>query len=77
MSFTTTPAPVIIIIIAFSYLQLAFTDAIYLVDVIEGGITVMEACKPALESNYVMKVIHDCKRDSEASYTLNFYHLVS
>lgn len=75
MSFTTTTAPVIII--TFSYLQLAFTDAIYLVDVIQGGITVMEACKPALESNYVIKVIHDCKRDSEASYTLNFYHLVS
>ncbi|KAF3324569.1 Exonuclease 3'-5' domain-containing protein 1 [Carex littledalei] len=49
-------------------MQLAFTDAIYLVDVIEGGVTVMEACKPALESNYVTKVIHDCKRDSEALY---------
>ncbi|KAJ3701946.1 hypothetical protein LUZ61_005651 [Rhynchospora tenuis] len=49
-------------------MQLAFADAIYLVDVIEGGVTVMEACKPALESSYVTKVIHDCKRDSEALY---------
>jgi hypothetical protein len=48
--------------------QLAFADAIYLVDAIEGGKTVMEVCKPALESNYVTKVIHDCKRDSEESY---------
>lgn len=25
----------------------------------------MVACKPALESRYITKVIHDCKRDSE------------
>ncbi|KAG8635928.1 hypothetical protein MANES_16G077100v8 [Manihot esculenta] len=28
----------------------------------------MKACKPALESSYITKVIHDCKRDSEALY---------
>lgn len=28
----------------------------------------MKACKPALESTYITKVIHDCKRDSEALY---------
>jgi exonuclease 3'-5' domain-containing protein 1 len=44
--------------------RLAFSDAIYIVDAIEG---LMEACKPALESNHVAKVIHDCKRDSQAS----------
>ncbi|XP_074317331.1 uncharacterized protein LOC141653462 [Silene latifolia] len=49
-------------------MQLAFPDAIYLVDAIEGGDMLVEACKPALESNYVTKVIHDCKRDSEALY---------
>ncbi|GAB2274744.1 hypothetical protein Dimus_009517 [Dionaea muscipula] len=49
-------------------MQLAFPDAIYLVDVIEGGDIIMEACKPALESSHVTKVIHDCKRDSEALY---------
>lgn len=27
----------------------------------------MKACKPALESSYITKVIHDCKRDSEVS----------
>lgn len=45
--------------------QLAFLDAIYLVDVVQGGEELMKACKPALESSYVTKVIHDCKRDSE------------
>lgn len=50
------------------FLQLAFPDAIYLVDAIQGGETVIEACKPALESSYITKVIHDCKRDSEVSY---------
>lgn len=25
----------------------------------------MQACKPALESDHITKVIHDCKRDSE------------
>ncbi|KAK9280906.1 hypothetical protein L1049_003797 [Liquidambar formosana] len=49
-------------------MQLAFPDAIYLVDVIQGGEELMKACKPALESSYVTKVIHDCKRDSEALY---------
>ncbi|KAL0917824.1 hypothetical protein M5K25_012919 [Dendrobium thyrsiflorum] len=49
-------------------MQLAFADAIYLVDTIEGGDTLMRACKPALESSYITKVIHDCKRDSEALY---------
>ncbi|VVB09033.1 unnamed protein product [Arabis nemorensis] len=49
-------------------MQIAFSNAIYLVDVIQGGETLMKACKPALESNYITKVIHDCKRDSEALY---------
>ncbi|KAE9588496.1 hypothetical protein Lal_00002884 [Lupinus albus] len=49
-------------------MQLAFPDAIYLVDAIEGGDVLIKACKPALESNYITKVIHDCKRDSEALY---------
>ena len=48
-------------------LQLAFPSAIYLVDAIEGGEALVKACKPALESNYITKVIHDCKRDSEVS----------
>ncbi|KAK7321612.1 hypothetical protein VNO77_32423 [Canavalia gladiata] len=47
-------------------MQLAFPDAVYLVDAIEGGEKLIKACKPALESNYITKVIHDCKRDSEA-----------
>nr|KJB18564.1 hypothetical protein B456_003G060400 [Gossypium raimondii] len=46
-------------------MQLAFLDAIYLVDVIQGGEKLMKACKPALESSFITKVIHDCKRDSE------------
>jgi exonuclease 3'-5' domain-containing protein 1 len=46
-------------------LQLAFPDAVYLVDAIEGGKELIQACKPALESDHVTKVIHDCKRDSE------------
>ncbi|CAI9784887.1 unnamed protein product [Fraxinus pennsylvanica] len=49
-------------------MQLAFPDAIYLVDAIEGGEMLVKACKPALESSYITKVIHDCKRDSEALY---------
>ncbi|KAJ4708146.1 3'-5' exonuclease domain [Melia azedarach] len=49
-------------------MQLAFPDAIYLVDAIQGGESLMKACKPALESSYITKVIHDCKRDSEALY---------
>ncbi|XP_057524202.1 uncharacterized protein LOC130803969 isoform X1 [Amaranthus tricolor] len=49
-------------------MQLAFPDAIYLVDAIEGGDVLIQACKPGLESGYITKVIHDCKRDSEALY---------
>ncbi|KAE8099982.1 hypothetical protein FH972_017921 [Carpinus fangiana] len=49
-------------------MQLAFPDAIYLVDAIQGGEMLMRACKPALESSYITKVVHDCKRDSEALY---------
>ncbi|XVF74466.1 hypothetical protein PTKIN_Ptkin13bG0112400 [Pterospermum kingtungense] len=49
-------------------MQLAFSDAIYLVDAIQGGEELMKACKPALESSFITKVIHDCKRDSEALY---------
>lgn len=51
--------------------QLAFPDAIYLVDAIQGGEMLVKACKPALESSYITKVIHDCKRDSEVS--ISFY----
>ncbi|KAL5560292.1 hypothetical protein UlMin_036503 [Ulmus minor] len=50
--------------------QLAFPNAIYLVDAIQRGETLIKACKPALESNYITKVIHDCKRDSEIAYSL-------
>ncbi|KAK4259487.1 hypothetical protein QN277_005813 [Acacia crassicarpa] len=53
---------------ALCIMQLAFHNAIYLVDAIEGGETLIRACKPALESRYITKVIHDCKRDSEALY---------
>ncbi|KAK7310740.1 hypothetical protein RJT34_08436 [Clitoria ternatea] len=53
---------------ALCVMQLAFADAVYLVDAIEGGEELIKACKPALESNHVTKVIHDCKRDSEALY---------
>ena len=53
---------------ALCIMQIAFPDAVYLVDAIEGGKELIEACKPALESEYVTKVIHDCKRDSEALY---------
>ncbi|XP_057473097.1 uncharacterized protein LOC130761593 isoform X2 [Actinidia eriantha] len=49
-------------------MQLAFPDAVYLVDAIQGGKGLISACKPALESSYITKVIHDCKRDSEALY---------
>ncbi|KAG0486846.1 hypothetical protein HPP92_008941, partial [Vanilla planifolia] len=53
---------------ALCVMQLAFQDAIYLVDAIKGGEALVQACKNALESNYITKVIHDCKRDSEALY---------
>uniref|UniRef100_A0A1D1YBY6 Exonuclease 3'-5' domain-containing protein 1 n=1 Tax=Anthurium amnicola TaxID=1678845 RepID=A0A1D1YBY6_9ARAE len=53
---------------ALCIMQLAFPDAVYLVDAIEGGGALIQACKPALESSHVTKVIHDCKRDSEALY---------
>ncbi|KDP34133.1 hypothetical protein JCGZ_07704 [Jatropha curcas] len=49
-------------------MQLAFPNAIFLVDAIQGGEVLIKACKPALESSYITKVIHDCKRDSEALY---------
>lgn len=49
-------------------MQLAFYNGIYLVDAFEGGNNLMQACKPALESANVTKVVHDCKRDSEALY---------
>ncbi|KAG6598308.1 piRNA biogenesis protein EXD1, partial [Cucurbita argyrosperma subsp. sororia] len=49
-------------------MQIAFPDAIYLVDAVQGGEELVKVCKPALESTYVTKVIHDCKRDSEALY---------
>ncbi|KAG6585730.1 piRNA biogenesis protein EXD1, partial [Cucurbita argyrosperma subsp. sororia] len=49
-------------------MQIAFPDAVYLVDAVQGGEELVQVCKPALESEYVTKVIHDCKRDSEALY---------
>ncbi|CAM6036685.1 unnamed protein product [Sphagnum compactum] len=49
-------------------MQLAFEDAVYIVDAVQGGNALMQACKPAMESPYVTKVCHDCKRDSEALY---------
>jgi exonuclease 3'-5' domain-containing protein 1 len=49
-------------------MQLAFDDAVYLVDAVMGGNSLMQACKLGLESPYVIKVCHDCKRDSEALY---------
>ncbi|XP_078432031.1 3'-5' exonuclease domain-containing protein / K homology domain-containing protein / KH domain-containing protein isoform X2 [Wolffia australiana] len=49
-------------------MQFAFPDAVYLVDAIEGGEALIQACRQALESNHITKVIHDCKRDSEALY---------
>ncbi|KAG6552508.1 hypothetical protein Mapa_005928 [Marchantia paleacea] len=53
-------------------MQLAFEDAVYLVDAVEGGYELMQACKPALESIHITKVVHDCKRDSELK--LSFAH---
>ncbi|CAO2203769.1 unnamed protein product [Urochloa humidicola] len=53
---------------ALCIMQLAFPDVAYLVDAIEGGEELIQACKPALESDHITKVIHDCKRDSEALY---------
>ncbi|KAF3671277.1 putative transcription factor bHLH87-like [Capsicum annuum] len=53
---------------ALCIVQLAFPDAIYLVDAIHGGKELINACKPALESIFITKVILDCKRDSEALY---------
>lgn len=53
------------VLLAVILMQLAFSNAIYLVDAIEGGEALVKACKPALESSYITKVIHDCKRDSE------------
>jgi len=31
----------------------------------QGGKKLIQSCKPALESDHITKVIHDCKRDSE------------
>ncbi|CAL4949205.1 unnamed protein product [Urochloa decumbens] len=53
---------------ALCIMQLAFPHVAYLVDAIEGGEELIQACKPALESEHITKVIHDCKRDSEALY---------
>ncbi|XP_065019581.1 uncharacterized protein LOC135645278 isoform X2 [Musa acuminata AAA Group] len=55
---------------ALCVMQLALPNAVYLVDAIEGGELLIQACKPALESTNIMKVIHDCKRDSEIAYSL-------
>jgi len=49
-------------------MQLAFDDAVYLVDAVAGGHALIQACKLGLESPYITKVCHDCKRDSEALY---------
>ncbi|XP_074557445.1 uncharacterized protein LOC141813384 [Curcuma longa] len=53
---------------ALCVMQVALADAIYLVDAIDGHEALIQACKPALESTNILKVIHDCKRDSEALY---------
>ena len=45
--------------------QLAWEDRVVLVDVVVGGVPLMEACRKGLESPYITKVVHDCKRDSE------------
>lgn len=58
-------------------MQLAFPDAIYIVDALAGGETLMKACQPALESSYVTKVIHDCKRDSEVFICFISFHISS
>lgn len=49
-------------------MQLAWEDKVYLVDVVVGGRQLVEGCRKGLESPFVTKVIHDCKRDSEALY---------
>jgi len=49
-------------------MQLAWRDRVYLVDVIEGGPQLIEECRKGLESPHVIKVVHDCKRDSEALF---------
>lgn len=49
-------------------MQIASQDAVYIIDAFQGGDKLMQACKPVLESESVIKVIHDCKRDSEALY---------
>ncbi|OWM67771.1 hypothetical protein CDL15_Pgr017468 [Punica granatum] len=36
----------------------AFPDAIYLVDALTGGETLMKACQPALESSYITKALN-------------------
>lgn len=59
------------------FFQLALPNAVYLVDAIEGGELLIQACKPALESTNIMKVIHDCKRDSEVSTQFSCFHCSS
>lgn len=49
-------------------MQLAWEKEVYLVDAVVGGERLMEECRKGLESPYVTKVVHDCKRDSEALY---------
>lgn len=49
--------------------QLAFDNVVYLVDTMEGGDALMQACKLALESLHVTKVCHDYKCDSEVPFT--------
>lgn len=45
--------------------QLALEGVVYLVDAVEGGVPLVEACRAGLESPSVIKVIHDCRRDAE------------
>ncbi|KAJ7963129.1 3'-5' exonuclease domain [Quillaja saponaria] len=47
----------------------------YLVNAIVGETTLIKECKPALESNVVTKVIHDCKGDSEVSTEIAYFIL--
>ncbi|XP_044412341.1 uncharacterized protein [Triticum aestivum] len=51
-----------------SILLLALPDAVYLVDAIKGGQELVQACKIALESIAITKVIHDCRRHSKTLF---------
>ena len=55
--------------------QLAFDDAVYLVDAVVGGHALIQACQLGLESPYIIKVCHDCKRDSEVLFTSYLYFI--